>query len=69
MLDSNDFSNIKFKRVNEKAGREVLCEDIVKGDKLEDKDIVLNEHDFEVASPDKSKILSISQFVKEAFLS
>lgn len=66
MLDSKDFSNIKFKRINEKTGKEVAWEDIVKGYMLNDKYIVLDDKDFEAASPEKSKILSITQFVKEA---
>lgn len=65
MLDSKDFSNIRFKRVNENTGKEVAWENIVKGFKIEDKYIVLDKEDFEAASPEKSKILSISQFVKE----
>lgn len=64
MLDSKDFSNIRFKRVNEKTGKEVAYENIVKGYKLEDKYIVLEKADFEAASPEKNKILSIKQFVK-----
>ncbi|MDN5627772.1 MAG: Ku protein [Weeksellaceae bacterium] len=66
MLDGRDLSNIKFKRVNEKTGKEVVWENIVKGYKIEDKYIVLNDEDFEAASPEKSKVLSISQFVKES---
>lgn len=65
MLDSKDLSNIKFKRVNESTGKEVLWEDIVKGYKIADKYIVLEDADFEAASPEKSKILNISQFVNE----
>ena len=64
MLDSKDFSNIRFKRVNEKTGKEVAYENIVKGFKMEDKYIVLEKEDFEAASPEKNKILSIKQFVK-----
>ncbi len=66
MLDSKDLSNIRFKRVNEKTGKEVVWENIVKGYKIEDKYIVVEDKDFEAASPEKSKVLSISQFVKEA---
>lgn len=65
MLDRNDLSNIKFKRINENTGKEVVWEDIVKGYKIEDRYIVLDDEDFEAASPEKSKILSIAQFVKE----
>ena len=64
MLDSKDFSNIRFKRVNEKTGKEVAYENIVKGFKMEDKYIVLDKEDFEAASPEKTKILTIKQFVK-----
>lgn len=66
MLDKSDFSNIKFKRVNESTGKEVKWENIVKGYLMDDKYIVLNEEDYEAASPEKTKILSIDQFVKEA---
>jgi len=65
MLDSKDLSNIKFKRVNEKTGKEVVWENIVKGYKIEDKYIILDDGDFAAASPEKSKVLSIAQFVKE----
>ncbi len=65
MLDKKDFSNIRFKRVNEKTGKEVAWENIVKGYKMEDRYIVLNPEDFTAVSPEKSKILSVKQFVKE----
>ncbi len=65
MLDKSDFSNIKFKRVNENTGKEVKWENIVKGYLMEDKYIILEDEDYEAASPEKSKILSIDQFVKE----
>ncbi|WP_343642799.1 Ku protein [Chryseobacterium sp.] len=65
MLDKSDFSNIRFKRVNENTGKEVKWENIVKGYLIDDKYIVLDEEDYEAASPEKTKILSIDQFVKE----
>ncbi len=65
MLDKKDFSNIRFKRVNEKTGKEVAWENIVKGYKMEDRYIVLDPEDFAAVSPEKSKILSVKQFVKE----
>ena len=65
MLDKNDLQNIRFKRVNEKTGKEVAWENIVKGYKMNDQYIVLDDEDFEAASPEKSKMLSIEQFVKE----
>lgn len=65
MLDKDDQSNIQYKRVNEKTGEEVEWENIVKGYKIEDKYIVLEDKDFEAASPEKSQLLSIEQFVRE----
>ena len=65
MLDKRDLSNIKYKRINERTGKEVEWQDIVKGYKLEDEYIVLNDEDFEAASPEKSKMFSIQQFVNE----
>lgn len=65
MLDKSDFSNIKFKRVNEKTGKEVKWENIVKGFLKDDTYIVLEDEDYEAAMPEKTKLLSIDRFVKE----
>ncbi|GAB3412949.1 non-homologous end joining protein Ku [Niabella aquatica] len=65
MLDKKDHSRIRFKRVNEKTGREVEWGNIVKGYEYEGKYVILDDKDFEKASPEKSKILSIDSFVKE----
>jgi DNA end-binding protein Ku len=65
MLDKKDHSNIKFKRVNEHTGKEVAWENIVKGYKLEDRYVVLTDDDFAKASPEKTKIIEINEFVKE----
>jgi DNA end-binding protein Ku len=65
MLDKKDHSHIKYKRVNEKTGREVSWENIVKGYDYDGKYIVLDEKDFEKAMPEKTKILSIDHFVQE----
>ena len=46
MLDKKDHSNIKFKRVNEKTGKEVAWEDIVKGYKIDNRYVILNDEDF-----------------------
>lgn len=66
MLDSKDHSHIRYKRVNENTGKEVKWENIVKGYKVEDKYVILEDKDFEAVRPEKTKTLSISQFVKEA---
>lgn len=65
MLDRKDHANIKFIRVNEKSGKEVKWENIVKGFLLNDKYVVLNEEDFEAANAVKTKTIEISDFVKE----
>ena len=56
MLDKKDLNNIRYKRVNEDTGKEVAWENIVKGYKIEDKYIVLEDEDFEAASPEKYSI-------------
>ncbi len=63
MLDKKDHANIKFMRVNEKTGKEVKWENIVKGYLMNDKYIVLDDTDFEKASTVKTKTIEISDFV------
>lgn len=65
MLDKKDHSNIKFQRVNESTGKVVKWEDIVKGYKYNDEYIVLSDTDFEKASPEKSQVIDIGEFVKQ----
>jgi DNA end-binding protein Ku len=65
MLDSHDGARIRYKRVNEKTGKEVKWEDIVKGYKKDDKYIVLEKEDFENANMKKSKTIDIEQFVSD----
>jgi DNA end-binding protein Ku len=66
MLDKKDLANIKFKRVNEHTGKEVAWENIVKGYKLDDRYVVLTDEDFQKASPEKTKLIEIVEFVEEA---
>ncbi|MBX2845551.1 MAG: Ku protein [Saprospiraceae bacterium] len=65
MLDKADFSNIKFKRVNEKTGQEVEWKNIVKGYNHEGTYVVLEDEDFDQAAPQKNKMLNIQQFIQE----
>jgi DNA end-binding protein Ku len=65
MLDKSDFSNIKFKRINENTGKEVTYADIVKGYKLDDKYVVVEDSDFEAAEAEKTKTIEIMNFVDE----
>jgi len=67
MLDKKDHSNINFKRVNEKTGKEVKWDSIVKGFKMpNDEYVVLDEKDFEAAAAKKTRSIDISDFVDEA---
>ncbi|MBC7934803.1 MAG: Ku protein [Rhizobacter sp.] len=63
MLDKKDHAGIKFKRVNANTGKEIAWENIVKGYKLDDKYVILDDKDFENASPEKTKIIEIKEFV------
>jgi DNA end-binding protein Ku len=65
MLDKNDHAKIRFKRVNEDSGKEVSWENIVKAYDFNGKYVVLDDEDFKKASPEKSKIIEIVEFVKE----
>jgi DNA end-binding protein Ku len=66
MLDKKDHSNIRYKRVNEKTGKEVPWNNIVKGFRTNEKYVVLDEKDFKAASPEKSSVLAIEHFVEES---
>ncbi len=63
MLDERDHAKIRFHRVNENTNKEVPYEKIVRGYFLKDRYIILNEHDFEEAAPEKNKLISLENFV------
>jgi DNA end-binding protein Ku len=63
MLDSRDHSRIRYLRVNEHTHKEVPYDKIVKGYKLNDDYVIVDEHDFEEAAPDKSRVITIESFV------
>lgn len=65
MLDKKDHSKIRFQRVNEKTGKEVAWGNIVKAYNLNDEYVVLDDKDFEAASPKKSKMIEIESFVQQ----
>src|SRR4030095_3548457 len=66
MLDSKDLSAIRFKRVNERTGKEVKYEDIVKGYLLNNRYVVLDPEDFVSADAEKTQTIDIQNFVKES---
>ena len=65
MLDKKDNANIKYQRVNANTGKEVEWDNIVRGFKINDTYVVLDESDFEKASPEKTKLIEIAEFVDE----
>lgn len=66
MLDKKDHANIRFKRVNEKTGKEVTWANIVRAFNYQGHYVVLDDDDFKKASPEKTKMIEISEFVEES---
>jgi len=65
LLDKKNHAGIKYQRINESTGKEVAWENIVKGYNYEGNFVELTEEDFDAASPEKSKIIDINEFVSE----
>ncbi len=65
MLDKKDHAHIRYIRVNEKTGKEIAWENIVKGYKLNNQYVILDDKDFESANAVKTKVIEISDFVDE----
>lgn len=65
MLDRKDLSNIRFRRVNERTGKEVAWSNIVRAYNYRGRYVVLTDEDFKKASPEKTRIMEIQQFIKE----
>jgi DNA end-binding protein Ku len=65
MLDKKDHSHIRFRRVNEKTGREVDFKNIIKGFKYKGGYVILEDKDFKAASPKKSSLIEITNFVQQ----
>ena len=63
MLDSRDHSRIRYQRVNEHTHKEVPYDKIVKGYKLNDEYVIVDDSDFADAAPEKSKTIEIESFV------
>lgn len=64
-LDKQNQSRIRYKKVNERTGKDIEEANIVKGYKMGDAYIILDEEDFQKASPEKVDHLEIVQFVSE----
>ncbi|HVG13386.1 MAG TPA: Ku protein [Chitinophagaceae bacterium] len=66
MLSKKDMAPIRYARIDTKTGEEVPWKEIVKGyEYAKGKYVIVDDKDFEKASPEKSKSIDIVQFVKE----
>ena len=63
MLDAKDHARIKFQRINENTRKEVPFDKIVKGYLINDNYVILDEQDFADASPEKTKMIELENFV------
>jgi len=63
MVDKRDHAKIHFQRVNADTGKEVKWENIAKAYMVNEEYVVLDDEDFEKASPEKSKIIEVNHFV------
>ena len=63
MLDSRDHAHIRYLRVNEHTKKEVPYDKIVKGYKIDDDYVIVEEADFQAAAPEKSRVIEIESFV------
>lgn len=70
LLDKRDFSRVRYRRVNEKTGREVPWDEIVKGYEYEKGEYVaLTDEDFVHANVEASQSIDILDFVDGAEIS
>jgi len=66
MLSKKDMAPIRYARIDTKTEKEVPWKDIVKGFQYaKGKYVIVEQEDFEKASPEKSKAIDIVQFVKQ----
>jgi DNA end-binding protein Ku len=67
LLDRRDFSPVRYRRVNEKTGKEVPWDEIVKGyEYAKDEYVPLTESDFKAANIEATQTIDITDFVPAA---
>jgi DNA end-binding protein Ku len=70
LLDKRDFARVRYRRVNEKTGREVPWDQIVKGYEYEKGEYVaLGDKDFREANVEATRSIQIMDFVDAAKIS
>src|SRR5439155_8668103 len=66
LLDKRDFSRVRYRRVNEKTGREVPWDQIVKGYEYDKGEyVVLKNEDFQRVDVEATQTVDIQDFVKQ----
>ena len=66
MLSKKDMGKIRYARIDTKTDKEVPWNEVVKGFQYaKGKYVIVDNEDFEKASPEKSKAIDIVQFVKQ----
>jgi DNA end-binding protein Ku len=65
MVDPVDMARVRYKRVNENTGKEIEYGQIAKAYKFNGEYVLLEDEDFEAASPEKTKIIEVNHFVDE----
>jgi DNA end-binding protein Ku len=64
LLDKRDFSRVRYRRINEKTGKEVPWDQIVKGYEYEKGEYVaLSDEDFQRANVEATQSITITDFV------
>jgi DNA end-binding protein Ku len=64
LLDRRDFSPVRYRRVNERSGREVPWDEIVKGYEYDKgRYVALSDEDFRSANVDATQSIEITEFV------
>jgi DNA end-binding protein Ku len=64
LLDKRNFARIRYRRVNEKTGREVPWEQIIKGYEYDkDEYVALSDDDFAQANVEATQTIAITDFV------
>ena len=64
-MDKRDHARIRYKKINERTGKDVAPEDIVKGYQMGKDFVIMDKEDFAKAIPGKKDHIEIEQFVFE----
>jgi DNA end-binding protein Ku len=65
MVDPADMGRVRYRRINENTGKEIDYNEIAKAYMYEGEYVLLEDEDFEEASPEKSKLIEVNHFIDE----